>query len=140
MNFYLHWLRLACIFTIMTGITSLLASYPTTDFVWRELFNLLNLYASNIDFDSTSRALNAVLGGVMIGWGWMMFCLSHPKIFNESIRKIMLSALIIWFFTDSLGSYASGLVMNIVLNIVFLCLFLIPLVILKEKDLVNLNN
>ncbi|VEG90627.1 hypothetical protein [Legionella spiritensis] len=131
-HFYYHWLRFAAIITILTGVLSLLASHPDTDFLWRYLFNALNCFQADIRFDEVARVLNGVLGGVMIGWGWMLFYLAHPSVFNQSVCKAMLSGIIVWFITDSTGSYIAGLPMNIALNVLFLILFLVPLISLKK--------
>lgn len=132
-HFYHYWLRCACVITMLTGLTSLLASYPDTDFLWRYLFNALGGFQSDIQFSAVDRNLSAVLGGVMVGWGWMMFHLVHPSVFNQFIRNALMSGIIVWFLTDSMGSYVSGLPMNIVLNTIFLIIFLIPLISLKSK-------
>ncbi|MCE0722614.1 MULTISPECIES: hypothetical protein [Legionella] len=132
-HLYHYWLRCACVLTMVTGLISLLASYPDTDFLWRYLFNALSGFQSDIQFSAVARTLSAVLGGVMIGWGWMMFYLVHPSVFNQFIRNALLSGIIVWFLTDSIGSYVSDLPMNIVLNIIFLIIFLIPLISLKKS-------
>jgi hypothetical protein len=130
-DFYYKWLRMACVLTIVTGVVSLLASHPTTETLWRAFIFALSGFSKDYDFNSTARGISAVLGGVMIGWGWMMFCLSHPKTFNASVRTIFISTLILWFITDSIGSYVSGLSFNIAVNLLFFFLFLIPLWQLK---------
>lgn len=127
-----NWLRFASVLTMLTGVISLLASHPSTDFLWRYLFNALNYFQSDIQFNEIGRALNGVLGGVMLGWGCMMFYLAHPSVFNQSIRHAMLSGVLVWFITDSTASYVAGIPLNIVLNISFLVIFLVPLIFHKK--------
>jgi hypothetical protein len=67
---YMRWLKIACLITIATGIACALASYPATDVVWRTLFDLLKwpFDGDPAAFSADTRAVNAVLGGTMVGW------------------------------------------------------------------------
>jgi hypothetical protein len=130
----LLWLRLASLITIGTGIIASLASHPDGDFIWRVLFDLLKGFdpLRATSFTPDNYATNAVLGGVMIGWGVMMFCLSSAPMFNEQMRAIFSKSLLAWFICDSAGSYAAGLPGNVLLNVVFILMFLPPLFSLKK--------
>lgn len=131
----LFWLQAASLITIGTGLIASLGSHPATEFVWLWLFDLLRwpLDGNPAGFSSDAQAVNAVLGGVMIGWGLLMLRLARENVFQEPIRAGMQGALLLWFVTDSMGSFAAGLPGNVVLNVVFLILFLIPLRLLKSS-------
>jgi hypothetical protein len=130
----LLWLRLASLATITTGIVASLASHPNGDLIWRVLFDLLKGFDLQraTSFTPDNYATNAVLGGVMIGWGVMMFHLSFVGVFNERLRGIFIKSLVAWFISDSAGSFAAGLPGNILLNVVFILMFLPPLRALKK--------
>ena len=132
----LLWLQAASLMTIVTGLIASLGSHSSTEFVWLWLFDLLRwpLDGNPAAFSSEAQAVNAVLGGVMIGWGLLMLRLAREHVFQEPIRSGMQSALLLWFVTDSTGSFAAGLPGNIILNVVFLVLFLISLRLLKNSN------
>jgi hypothetical protein len=130
----LTWLQLASLITVITGAIAGLGSHPATDFAWLWLFDLLQwpIDGNPALFSSDAHAINAVLGGVMMGWGLLMFKLARDDLFQEPIRAAMQAALLFWFVTDSTGSFAADLPGNVVLNGAFLLLFLIPLRLLKR--------
>ena len=130
----LRWLRIASVVTIATGVIASLASHPDGDFIWRALFDVLKGFdpQSPTSFTSDNYATNAVLGGVMIGWGPLMYGLSSEEIFNERLRRIFIQSLIAWFLCDSAGSFAAGLPGNVLLNTLFILMFLPPLRALKN--------
>ena len=79
--------------------------------------------------------LNAILGGILIGFGTMIWMVSE-HVFRENPdlgRKIILTSLLAWFVTDSLGSVLAGAWFNGVLNTVILICFLVPLLLGKAK-------
>ena len=79
--------------------------------------------------------LNAILGGILIGFGTMIWMVAE-HVFRGSPglgRKIILTALLAWFFTDSLGSVLAGAWFNAVINLAILVLFLIPLMMGKRE-------
>lgn len=131
----LLWLKTACVVTIITGLAAGCASHPAGEGLWLLLFDILNWPLDGIPagFDVFSRPLNAVLGGVMIGWGVMMYGLLNPKIFSDGIRIVLLRGLLAWFVTDSIGSFAADIPGNVILNLAFLGMFLPPLILLRPR-------
>ncbi len=129
----LLWLKTASVVTIIIGLAASFASHPSGEGLWLLLFDILNWPLDGIPagFDVVSRPLNAVLGGVMIGWGVTMYGLLNPKIFSDGIRIVLLRGLLAWFVTDSIGSLAAEIPGNVVLNIAFLVMFLPPLLLLR---------
>ena len=79
--------------------------------------------------------LNAILGGILIGFGTMIWMVSE-YVFrgNPGLgRKIILTALLAWFVTDSLGSVLAGAWFNAIINLVILVSFLVPLLMGKSE-------
>jgi formate/nitrite transporter FocA (FNT family) len=81
-------------------------------------------------YDSpTSIFLSALLGGILFGWGMLIFLLSN-KIFDqapEQVRKIVLTSILSWFVVDSLASVFSGNINNVITNVALLLLLVGPL-------------
>lgn len=131
------WLRIACVVTIVTGILCGLASHPATAGAWLFLFDVLS-WPVNGDpafFAADTRAVNAVLGGTMVGWGVLMYLLATPEqmTHNPALPRMMVVALGAWFVVDSVGSWLAELPGNIGLNIAFMALFVPPLVAIQRR-------
>jgi hypothetical protein len=130
------WLKIACVITICVGIICALASYPATDAAWLFLFDLLKwpLDGNPGAFDENTRAVNAVLGGSMVGWGLLMLLLSTKQLLTTmpGLSRMMLIALFAWFVVDSTGSFLADIPGNVVLNVGFLVLFVPPLWVLRK--------
>ena len=128
----INWLKLACIFTGLVGIIAVAASTPVLSKPWLFLFDILNWPVDNnpAAFHEETYTINAVLGGVMIGWAALMYFLVKGPVAkgNIEVAKFILIALIIWFTFDSIGSILAGLPGNVLLNVLFLVLFLPPLI------------
>jgi hypothetical protein len=133
---WLKILRYSCLYVLVTGLLPLLAVFHATQEPWRLFFDLLTwpLDQSPATFSDGERQLSAVLGGVLCGWAWLMFKLSHKEIFNQNIRKIMVHSTWIWFILDSGGSIIAGLPLNALSNVSFLLALLIPLAALKNSS------
>lgn len=77
----------------------------------------------------TTVFLSALLGGILFGWGLLIWLLS-TRIYDkapEQTRKIVLISFLSWFLIDSLGSFLSGNVNNSIANIFLLLLLVGPL-------------
>jgi hypothetical protein len=131
------WLRVACGITIITGLICAMASYPATAGVWLWLFDLLKwpLDGNPAAFSDDTRAVNAVLGGTMVGWGVLMYLLVTPQRIHAlpEVPRLLLIGLVAWFVVDCIGSILAGLPGNIVLNFGFLGLFVPPLLVLQRQ-------
>lgn len=73
--------------------------------------------------------LNAILGGVLVGFGLMIWLVAERVYRNDPAlgRGLILTPLIGWFVCDGLGSVIAGAWFNVVLNTVFLAIFVAPL-------------
>jgi hypothetical protein len=78
---------------------------------------------------SETRLLMAIMGGITFGWGLMIWQLAGAPLARdpEIIRPILRNAVIGWFVVDSAGSFLAGAPLNVVANVPFAALFLIPL-------------
>ena len=64
------WLKAASSLTVVVGFVAAVAVADASDGVWVWLFDLLDwpLDGDPSGFDERGYQLNAVLGGVMVGW------------------------------------------------------------------------
>ncbi|PKN68673.1 MAG: hypothetical protein CVU54_13650 [Deltaproteobacteria bacterium HGW-Deltaproteobacteria-12] len=132
------WLQVACVIAVATGLVSAAASFPATAGPWLFLFDLLKwpIDGNPSQFDLPTRAVNAVLGGVMVGWGILMFLLVRNFLNNDFalVRRLILISIVAWFVVDSTGSFLAELPGNVLLNVSFLFLFLPPLLLVKNEN------
>lgn len=83
----------------------------------------------------TARLLAAIGGGVMFGWGLLLWQLAtqllprEPQLAASLIRRSVLA----WFVLDCACSILAGAYFNVVLNLGFLAMFLLPLAQLKPS-------
>ena len=131
------WLRAASVVTILTGVICALASHSSTGGLWLYLFDFLKwpIDGDPAVFSTDTHAVNAVLGGVMVGWGLLMFFLADERLMMAApnVPRMMAISLLAWFLVDSAGSWAAGLPGNIVLNLLFLAMFIPPLMSLSRR-------
>jgi len=74
---------------------------------------------------SETRLALAIGGGVMAGWGLMIWMVATRLADREPglARALVLIPVIVWFVFDSLGSFAAGVPVNVAVNALFLALF-----------------
>lgn len=127
--FWLKILRWGSLFIFITGLMPSLAVFEVSQEPWRLFFDVLiwPLDGNPITFSSSERQLSAVLGGVLCGWAWLLYKLSHPEVFNEKIRGLMVQSAWVWFILDSAGTIYSGIPLNVLSNAGFLLILVVPL-------------
>ena len=83
-------------------------------------------------FAPATAQVNAVLGGVMAGWGTMLFLLAGGPMRDGDgrIARAVLAGLVVWFVVDSTFSFVSGIPGNVVLNVGSLAALALPLALL----------
>lgn len=125
------WLKAASGIVTAFGIAFLFATLPglsaplafLTDLIFWPLDGAETLTASS------TRLFLAISGGVLAGWGallWLITTRLYPE--NPKLaRMLILTSVGIWFAVDSLGSILAGAWLNALFNVLFLELFLIPL-------------
>ncbi len=72
--------------------------------------------------DASMRFLSALTGGFLFGWGVMIFFLRQwvYDLAPEPTRRTIVIGLVAWFFLDSAGSIAAGVVSNAGFNVLVL--------------------
>ena len=112
-NILIIWLKTSSVLTICFGLIASFASHAKGSGIWLFLFDLLNwpIDGQPSVFSPDSYAINAVVGGVMFGWGTLMYLLSCGPIAKGDIyvTRSMLISIILWFLVDSSGSFVAGL-------------------------------
>ncbi|MBE9140040.1 hypothetical protein IQ254_23055 [Nodosilinea sp. LEGE 07088] len=136
-EFLVSWLKLSCLVTGITGLVSFAASMEGSSGPWLWLFDLVKwpLDSDPAGFSHETMSVNAILGGVMVGWATLMYFVAAGPIAqgNLQLTRRMLISIVAWFCIDSTGSYLSRLPGNIVLNGIFLVMLSIPLLGLAKE-------
>lgn len=138
------WVRLlgvASIELILFGLIALAASHPSGAAPWGFFFDLVrwSFEPGPYQFDEDAQLLNGVSGGLLIGWGVVLTWLSFGPIArgDEGARRAAIIGILAWFAADSTGSILSGTPGNIILNLGFLAVFMIPLVMIGRSPARN---
>lgn len=78
---------------------------------------------------SETRLLLAILGGITLGWGLMIWQLAGTPLARDPdlIRPIIRNSVLAWFVLDSTGSLLAGAPLNVAANAVVAAFFMIPL-------------
>ena len=94
---------------------------------------LLELVIPQLNGESMSassiRLLAAISGGVLTGWGLMIWLVASEILANHPIlaRRLILPSIVTWFIIDSSMSVAAGAPLNAFLNLGFLLMFTLPI-------------
>jgi len=125
------WLRAGSALVIASGALIGLGAHPATAELARLIADLLFWPLDGVQTGNAeeTRLLAAIGGGVMIGWGLMLWQLAGEGMNRapELSRRLIILSVLGWFLTDSAGSLAAGAPLNVLGNLVFLALFLVPL-------------
>lgn len=80
-----------------------------------------------VDSDA-ARLLNAILGGVLVGFGTLIWRVGDTVFRSdpETGAALIVPAAAAWFVTDSLGSILAGAWFNAVINLAILAALLFP--------------
>ena len=121
----------AAVTVMVSGVIVAGSAYPATAGVTRFLVDLIFWPIDgqqSLDAPET-RLLGAVCGGVMAGWGLMLWLVAARLYPREPAlaRSIILGSVAVWFVTDSTGSVMAGAPLNAVFNVGFLLAFWLPL-------------
>ena len=129
--FHKTWLKVTAVVIGSFGPVCFLGTMTPTTAPARLTLDLLRWRALGTSaYDSPdTRLLSALMGGFLLGWGVMIWCLScwvHDAA-PEGVRRSVLAGLIAWFCLDSAGSIASGNPSNALFNVLILLLAVGPL-------------
>jgi hypothetical protein len=90
-------------------------------------------------FTAESRWIAAIAGGVFAALCVLLHQVVAPAIEegDERVRRGTILALLVWFPLDSIGSIAAGAPANAAFNVLFLALFLTPLIAVRRESAVR---
>ena len=124
-------LRFAAFATIAFGLLLALAAWPPLNLPIRLLSDLIIWPFDRTEtlLASETRLALAIGGGVMAGWGAMIWQLAGApmRAAPEATRRIILTSALTWFCVDSAASILAGAALNVLANTAFLALFLWPM-------------
>ena len=127
----LRWLKFGSALTIVFGILVAAAATPIgaapTQFLTDLIFFPID-GAQDVTAPET-RLMSAIGGGVMAGWGVLLWMLSTQLFPSEQAlaAKLIIASIVTWFVIDSTGSIIVGAPFNAVFNLTFLLIFCAPL-------------
>lgn len=129
--FWINWLKAASAILVIMGVMSFAASHPATAGLWHGVYGLVVTPEGGTlaPFSQAGHFSNALLGGILIGWGVMLWIAVSEGLANGHmwIKSMIRVSAICWFVPDSLGSVLAGAPLNVIGNILFLAAFLYPL-------------
>ena len=126
----IRWLKFATIVTIGFGIVIAVAAIPALAAPTAMLADLIFFPVDGAPAVGApaDRLLAAITGGVMTGWGVMMYMIVTGVLAKDPAlgRRIILAGMFAWYAVDSSMSLAAGAPLNVASNTVFLLLFVVP--------------
>lgn len=125
-----RWLRIGAGLVMASGLLVALMAHPATGAGTAVLVDLLvwPLDGAETGAAAETRLLAAIGGGVMAGWGWMLWRLAGAPLeaMPAEVRRLVVGSTALWFVVDSAGSLAAGAPLNLAGNLVFLALLTVP--------------
>lgn len=124
------WLKLNSLFVVLLGLLVAFGAHPATALpaTW-----LADIVFWPFDGQQTldgqaARALAAIGGGVMVGWGVMMWLVVDRllPVDPRLARLLLIEATLAWFLVDSTGSFVAGATINVLLNTVLMLAIVLP--------------
>lgn len=130
LSFQKNWLKLSAslvfIYALLFFLGTIEGSYFPIEYVL-DLSNWPLDKAENYNAP-TSVFLSAILGGVLFGWGMLVWLLSSLyELAPDRIRKSIVISLFSWFVVDSLACVLSNNISNAITNIALLLILVGPL-------------
>jgi len=129
-DFAALWLKITSLLIIALGLLVAFGAHPATalpatwltDIVFWPFDGLQTLEAP------AARVLAAISGGVMVGWGLMIWLVidrllpADPRL----ARLLVVESTLAWYLVDSTGSFVSGATVNVLLNTVLMLTIVMP--------------
>ena len=125
------WLQVASAVVIGFGFIIALSAHPALSGITRFMVDLAfwPLDGTQTINSPEMRLILAVSGGMMMGWGallWLVATRLYPR--DPALaRTMILWSIGIWFIVDNIGSVAAGAPLNVLFNVPFLLVFVLPL-------------
>lgn len=124
------WLKLMSLFIVALGLLVALGAHPSTAWPATLLTDVVFWPFDDMQrLDSqAARLLAAIGGGVMVGWGVMLWLVIDRLLpANPALARLLLiESTLAWFLVDSTGSFVSGAIVNVMLNTVLMLAIVLP--------------
>jgi len=124
------WLKLMSLFIVALGLLVALGAHPSPAWPATLLADIVFWPFDDMQrLDSqTAQLLAAIGGGVMVGWGvmlWLVIDRLMPA--NPALARLLLiESTLAWFLVDSTGSFVAGAIVNVLLNTVLMLAIVLP--------------
>ncbi|QLF70529.1 excinuclease ABC subunit A [Peteryoungia desertarenae] len=130
-------LKFGSIVVILIGLLVAVGAHPATALpaTWLVDLAFLPFDGGQAVGDEAARLLAAIGGGVMVGWGvvmWRMTTLLVP-VDPALARRLFLEGMFAWYAVDSTCSYLAGAYFNIPANTVLLAMIIVPAWMLPQQ-------
>lgn len=123
-DFTQRWLGFMSLFVIGFGLFVALGAHPSTAGLMAWFADLIfwPLDGAEALAANEARLLAAISGGVMVGWGVMLWLVVTRLLpLDPGLARAMLVwGTLAWFLVDSSGSLAAGAPINVALNTVLM--------------------
>lgn len=125
-----RWLKIGAASLVGFGLLVAVAAIPAMNGPAAWLLDLIYFPLDGAEAAGApaDRLLSAIAGGVMAGWGVMIWIVAgeiYPA--DPALgRRLILNSIITWFVIDSSMSVAAGAPLNVVGNLGFLLVFVLP--------------
>lgn len=124
------WLKLNSLFVVLLGLVVALGAHPATALPATWLTDIVFFPfdgAQSLDAPA-ARLLAAISGGVMVGWGVMIWLVVDRlmPVDPRLARLLVMESTLAWFVVDSTGSFVSGAMVNVLLNTVLMLAIVVP--------------
>ena len=132
------WLKAGSFITIGFGVVIVMAAIPALQAPTRMMLDFVFFPVDGLQDMSTGpvRLLSAITGGILVGWGIMLRMVATQLLANNPglARRLILVSIFTWFSIDSSMSIAAGAPLNVVGNLGFLAVFVLPVWGLKTDS------
>ena len=113
------------------GLVTALSVLPGVREVWGWLIDLVIWPLDGAEGGSRTdlRLLTAIAGGICAGWGVTLLLLTGKPLeaAPEQVRRAFVAGYLGWFAVDSTASILAGAPWNLLGNLAFLALLMLPL-------------
>ena len=131
-------MKATCLIAIIFGLASAAASHPDTELPWRLLMDVLRwpTDGATSTFSTEARILNAVCGGMLAGWGVLLYWMAAGPVArgDRQARQAYVLSACVWFVIDSSASLAAGWPGNAAMNVLFLAGLIGPLAVMPKAS------
>lgn len=131
-------LKIGSALVVGFGVVIAIAAYPPMAGIAQFLLDLIKwpVDAAQAVSSPEMRLLSAVSGGVMVGWGLLLWLVA-ARLYRRDpalAGSMILTSIGAWFVIDSTASVVAGAPLNAVLNVSFLVLFALPVMLHRRAE------